>query len=154
MTRRAAVRVATIAMVLLGGWHTAICAANARIDAGLLVSAADRRGEPAIAGMDFSGPRETWNRLAHALRRGDRAGALQQLTPAAQERYAAVIDQWIAAKPFNEARFGTVRSVTLSGARYASVTLSRKKDTGTYGAEALMMRDEQGKWRIDRMPQD
>ena len=138
-------------LLALAAWSAC---AHVRIDPSLVVTVADRRGEPALSGMDFSGPREAWHRLAQALRRGDRATAMQQLTPAAQERYAAVIDRWIASRPFNEARFGQVRSVTLSGVRYATVTLSRKKDTGTYGAEAMLMRDEQGRWRIDRMPQD
>ena len=121
---------------------------------GSLLPVAERRGEAALPGMDFNGPRDAWQRLTQALHRGDRAGAMQQLTPNAQERYAKTIDDWLQKKPFDEARFGRIKSVTLSGARFATVNLTRKKDTGTYGAEVMMMRDDQGKWRVDRMPED
>jgi len=132
----------------------ASAAAVERVSSGSLLSIAERRGEPALPGMDFAGPRDAWQRLTQAIHRGDRAAALQQLTPNAQERYAKTLDQWLQKKPFDEARFGRIKSVTLSGTRYATVNLTRKKDTGTYGAEVMMMRDDQGKWRVDRMPED
>jgi len=132
----------------------ASAAAFERVPSGSLLSIAERRGEPALPGMDFNGPRDAWQRLTQAIHRGDRAAALQQLTPNAQERYAKTLDQWLQKKPFDEARFGRIKSVTLSGTRYATVNLPRKKDTGTYGAEVMMMRDDQGKWRVDRMPED
>ena len=131
----------------------AAAAAVERVPSGLL-SIAERRSEPALPGMDFNGPRDAWQRLTQAIHRGDRAAALQQLTPNAQERYAKTLDQWLQNKPFDEARFGRIKSVTLSGTHYATVNLTRKKDTGTYGAEVMMMRDDQGKWRVDRMPED
>ncbi|MDQ6618749.1 MAG: hypothetical protein M3Z31_03475 [Pseudomonadota bacterium] len=103
---------------------------------------------------DFSAPRETWQRLAQALQRGDRSAAQRQLTPAAQERYAATVDTWINAKPFDESRFGRVRAVTLSGPRFATVSLDRRRNGESYRSEAMMMRGDDGKWRVDRMPQD
>src|ERR1700688_4377632 len=41
---------------------------------------------------DFRGPRETWERLRLAIRRGDKAAALRELTPSAQQRLASVFD--------------------------------------------------------------
>jgi hypothetical protein len=117
-------------------------------------SAAERRSDAAPSAAEFSGPREAWHRLGTALRKGDRAGAMNELTPSAQDRYAALLDDWIRMKPFDENRFGKVKAVTLSGGQYATVKLTRKKNGATYGSEVMMMRGHDGKWRIDRIPTD
>ncbi|HZQ60385.1 MAG TPA: hypothetical protein VFC24_03490 [Casimicrobiaceae bacterium] len=112
---------------------------------------AERGTARAPAAMDFSGPREAWQRLAQALRRGDKDGAMKQLTPAAQERYEKSIDEWLKMKPFDEARFGRATSVTLTGAQFATVTVKRKKEDGTYSGQIMLMRGDDGRWRVDRM---
>jgi len=115
------------------------------------VAAAERSGVSPAA-MDFSGPRMTWQRLGEAVRRGDKDGALKLLTPAAQERDQKTINEWLKTKPFDEKRFGKVRAVTLSAGRFATVSITRVKDGGTYSADVMMMRGDDGRWRIDRLP--
>lgn len=42
--------------------------------------------------IDAKGALEAWDRFAKAFNRGDKATAMQQLTPGAQERYSPVFD--------------------------------------------------------------
>jgi Domain of unknown function (DUF4124) len=101
---------------------------------------------------EFRGPRETWKRLGQAIRRGDKDAALKELTPSAQQRFASVFDT-VGSKstPFNVDELGSVRSVMLAGEGFATITLTRKKADGTYAHEVMLMRDADGKWRIDNM---
>jgi Domain of unknown function (DUF4124) len=101
---------------------------------------------------DFRGPRETWERLGLAIRRGDRDAALKELTPSAQQRLASVFDAiGSKSKPFNAEELGSIRSVTLAGEGLATITLTRKKADGIYMRDVNLIRDAQGKWRIDNM---
>lgn len=101
---------------------------------------------------DFRGPRETWERMDQAIRRGDKDAALKELTPSAQQRLASVFDT-IGSKstPFNVEELGSVRSVMLSGEGLATITLTRKKADGSYTHQVNLIRDADGKWRIDNM---
>ena len=101
---------------------------------------------------DFRGPRETWERLGLAIRRGDKDAALKELTPSAQQRLASVFDT-IGSKstPFNAQELGSIRSVTLAGEGLATITLKRKKADGIYMHDVNLIRDAEGKWRIDNM---
>ena len=101
---------------------------------------------------DFRGPRETWERLGLAIRRGDKAAALKELTPSAQQRLASVFDT-IGSKstPFNAEELGSIRSVMLAGEGFATITLKRKKADGIYMRDVNLIRDAEGKWRIDNM---
>jgi hypothetical protein len=101
---------------------------------------------------DFRGPRETWERLGLAIRRGDKAAALKELTPSAQQRLASVFDT-IGSKstPLNAEGLGSIRSVTLAGKGLATITLTRKKADGIYTHDVNLIRDADGKWRIDNM---
>jgi Domain of unknown function (DUF4124) len=101
---------------------------------------------------EFRGPRETWERLALAMRRGDKNAALKELTPAAQLRLASVFDTVDSkSTPFNVEEFGSIRSVMLAGEGLATITLTRKKADGVYAHEVMLIRDADGKWRIDNM---
>ena len=42
--------------------------------------------------IDAKGPLETWDRFGKALNRGDKDGALRELTPSAREKYEPVFD--------------------------------------------------------------
>ena len=101
---------------------------------------------------DFRGPRETWERLGVAIRRGDKDAALKELTPAAKQRLAPVFDT-IGSKstPLNFEELGSIRSVMLAGEGLATITLTRKKADGIYGYEVNLIRDADGRWRIDNM---
>jgi hypothetical protein len=101
---------------------------------------------------DFRGPRETWERLGLAIRRGDKDAALKELTPSAQQRLAPVFDT-IGSKstPFKAEELGSIRSVMLAGEGLATITLTRKKADGIYMRDVNLIRDAQGKWRIDNM---
>jgi hypothetical protein len=101
---------------------------------------------------EFRGPRETWERLGQAIRRGDKDAALKELTPSAQQRFASVFDT-VGSKsiPFNVEELGSVRSVMLAGEGFATITLMRKKADGIYAHKVMLMRDADGKWRIDNM---
>lgn len=136
------------ALLLLRIGIVLACAAGAMP----MQATAAERGAVSPGAMDFSGPREAWQRLAQALRRGDKEGAMKLLTPSAQERDQKTIEEWLKAKPFDEKRFGKVRAVTLSGGRYATVNLTRIKDGGTYSSDVMMMRGDDGRWRIERLP--
>ena len=101
---------------------------------------------------DFRGPRETWERLGLAIRRGDKDAALKELTPSAQQRLASVFDTiGSKSKPFNAEELGSIRSVTLAGEGLATITLKRKKADGIYMRDVNLIRDAEGKWRIDNM---
>ena len=101
---------------------------------------------------DFRGPRETWERLGLAIRRGDKDAALKELTPSAQQRLASVFETiGSKSKPFNAEELGSVRSVTLAGEGLATITLTRKKADGIYIRDVNLIRDAEGKWRIDNM---
>ena len=101
---------------------------------------------------DFRGPRETWERLGLAIRRGDKDAALKELTPSAQQRLASVFDT-IGSKstPLNAEELGSIRSVMLAGEGLATITLTRKKADGIYMHDVNLIRDADGKWRIDNM---
>jgi len=101
---------------------------------------------------DFRGPRETWERLGLAIRRGDKDAALEELTPSARERFASVFDT-IGTKstPLNADELGSIRSVMLSGEGLATIKLARKKADGTYAHDVMLIRDADGRWRIDNM---
>lgn len=101
---------------------------------------------------DFRGPREAWERLGVAIRRGDKDAALKELTPAAKQRLAPVFDT-IGSKstPLNFDELGSIRSVMLAGEGLATITLTRKKADGIYGYEVNLIRDADGRWRIDNM---
>ena len=101
---------------------------------------------------DFRGPRETWERLGLAIRRGDRDAALKELTPSAQQRLASVFDT-IGSKsaPLNADELGSIRSVMLAGEGLATITITRKKADGIYVHDVNLIRDAEGKWRIDNM---
>lgn len=101
---------------------------------------------------DFRGPREAWERLGLAIRRGDKDAALKELTPAAKLRLAPVFET-IGSKstPLNFEELGSIRSVTLAGEGLATITLMRKKADGIYGYEVNLIRDADGRWRIDNM---
>jgi hypothetical protein len=101
---------------------------------------------------DFRGPREAWERLGLAIRRGDKDAALNELTPAAKLRLAPVFET-IGSKstPLNFEELGSIRSVTLAGEGFATITLTRKKADGIYGYEVNLIRDADGRWRIDNM---
>jgi Domain of unknown function (DUF4124) len=101
---------------------------------------------------DFRGPRETWERLGLAIRRGDKAAALKELTPSAQQRLASIFDT-IGSKstPLNAEGLGSIRSVTLAAKGLATITLTRKKADGIYTRDVNLIRDADGKWRIDNM---
>jgi hypothetical protein len=101
---------------------------------------------------DFRGPREAWERLGLAIRRGDKDAALKELTPAAKLRLAPVFET-IGSKstPLNFEELGSIRSVTLAGEGLATITLTRKKADGIYGYEVNLIRDADGRWRIDNM---
>jgi hypothetical protein len=101
---------------------------------------------------DFRGPRETWERLGLAIRRGDKDAALKELTPAAKLRLAPVFET-IGSKstPLNFEELGSIRSVTLAGEGLATITLTRKKADGIYMHDVNLIRDAEGKWRIDNM---
>jgi hypothetical protein len=101
---------------------------------------------------DFRGPRETWERLGLAIRRGDKNAALKELTPSAQQRLASVFDTiGSKSKPFNAEELGSIRSVTLAREGFATITLTRKKADGIYMRDVNLIRDAEGKWRIDNM---
>jgi hypothetical protein len=101
---------------------------------------------------DFRGPRETWERLGLAIRRGDKDAALKELTPSAQQRLASVFETiGSKSKPFNAEELGSIRSVTLAGEGLATITLTRKKADGIYMRDVNLIRDAEGKWRIDNM---
>ncbi|MEP7208938.1 MAG: hypothetical protein ABI920_18545 [Casimicrobiaceae bacterium] len=119
---------------------------GAASDAFAAVAHAD--APPAAA---FRAPRETWERLTRALGRHDRAAALRELTPSARARHEGDIEEWLAAEPFDPARFGKVTSVTLSGKQFATITLSRHKDDGLHAYDVMLMRGDDGRWRVDRM---
>lgn len=101
---------------------------------------------------DFRGPRETWERLGLAIRRGDKDAALKELTPSAQQRLASVFDT-VGSKsaPLNADELGSIRSVTLAGEGLATITLTRKKADGIYVHDVNLIRDAEGRWRIDNM---
>jgi hypothetical protein len=101
---------------------------------------------------DFRGPRETWERLGLAIRRGDKDAALNELTPSAKQRLAPVFDT-IGSKstPLNVEELGSIRSVMLAGEGLATITLTRKKADGIYAYEVNLIRDADGRWRIDNM---
>jgi len=101
---------------------------------------------------DFRGPRETWDRLTQAVVRGDKDAALKELTPSAQQRLGAVFDT-IGSKstPLTAEELGSIRSVMLAGDGLATLKLSRKKSDGTYAHDVMLIRDADGKWRIDNM---
>ena len=101
---------------------------------------------------DFRGPREAWERLGLAIRRGDKDAALKELTPAAKLRLAPVFET-IGSKstPLNFEELGSIRSVTLAGEGLATIMLRRKKADGIYGYEVNLIRDADGRWRIDNM---
>ncbi len=149
---------ATSARLLLGTGGAVIAAlacgaavALSPVPAAGALPAAIAASGPVPSAAAFRGPREAWERLASALARHDRAAAMQELTPSARARHGADIEEWLAAKPFDRARFGKVRSVTLSGERFATVTLTRRKDDGMHAYEVMLMRGDDGRWRIDRM---
>jgi hypothetical protein len=101
---------------------------------------------------DFRGPRETWERLGLAIRRGDKDAALKELTPSAQQRLASVFDTiGSKSKPFKAEELGSIRSVMLAGEGLATITLTRKKADGIYMRDVNLIRDAEGKWRIDNM---
>jgi hypothetical protein len=101
---------------------------------------------------DFRGPREAWERLGVAIRRGDKDAALKELTPAAKQRLAPVFDTiGSKSRPLNFEELGSIRSVMLAGEGLATITLTRKKADGIYGYEVNLIRDADGKWRIDNM---
>ncbi|HXM31902.1 MAG TPA: DUF4124 domain-containing protein [Xanthobacteraceae bacterium] len=101
---------------------------------------------------DFRGPRETWERLRLAIRRGDKDAALKELTPSAQQRLASVFDTiGSKSKPFNAKELGSIRSVMLAGEGLATIKLTRKKADGIYMHDVNLIRDAEGKWRIDNM---
>jgi Domain of unknown function (DUF4124) len=101
---------------------------------------------------DFRGPRETWDRLTLAVRRGDKQAALKELTPAAQQRLAELFDT-IGTKPgaMNADELGAIRSVMLAANGLATIKLTRKKPDGSYAHDVMLIRDADGKWRIDAM---
>ncbi len=101
---------------------------------------------------DFRGPRETWERLTQAVLRGDKEAAMRELTPAAQERLATVFDT-IGSKttPLTADELGSIRSVMLAGDGLATIKLNRKKADGTYAHDVMLIRNADGKWRIDNM---
>jgi hypothetical protein len=101
---------------------------------------------------EFRGPRETWERLGSAIRRGDKDAALKELTPSAKERLASVFDT-IGSKstPLSIEELGSIRSVTLAGVGLATITLTRTKADGIYLHQVNLIRDADGKWRIDNM---
>ena len=101
---------------------------------------------------EFRGPRETWERLGTAIRRGDKDAALKELTPSAQRRLASVFDT-IGSKSaaLNADELGAIRSVTLAGEGLATITLTRTKADGTYLYQVNLIRDAEGKWRVDTM---
>ena len=101
---------------------------------------------------EFRGPRATWERLGLAIRRGDKDAALRELTPSARERLAPVFDTIGSKSTSLKAEdLGSIRSVTLAGTSLATITLTRKKADGTYAQQVYLMRDADGKWRIDNM---
>ena len=101
---------------------------------------------------DFRGPREAWGRLTLALARGDKAAAMKELTPSAQQRYSDMLEKLSGkTKPVEIDRLGAVRSVTLTGDELATITLTRKKADGTYGYKVMLMRGADGRWRIENM---
>jgi hypothetical protein len=101
---------------------------------------------------DFRGPRETWERLGSAIRRGDKDAALKELTPSAKQRLASIFDT-VGSKstPLNAEDLGSIRSVMLAGEGLATITLTRTKADGTYVHQVNLIRDADGKWRIDSM---
>jgi hypothetical protein len=101
---------------------------------------------------DFRGPRETWERLTQAISRGDKDAALKELTPAAQERLAAVFDT-IGSKStlLNADELGSISSVMLARDGLATIKLVRKKSDGKYSHDVMLIRAADGKWRIDNM---
>ena len=101
---------------------------------------------------DFRGPRETWERLGVAVRRGDKDAALKELTPSARVRLASAFDT-VGSKsaPLNADELGSIRSVMLAGEGLATITLMRNKADGTYMHQVNLIRDADGKWRIDNM---
>jgi len=101
---------------------------------------------------EFRGPRETWERLGQAVRRGDKDAALKELTPSAKQRLAPVFDT-INSKTttLDGQELGSIRSVMLAGEGLATITLTRTKADGTYLHQVHLIRDADGKWRIDNM---
>lgn len=116
------------------------------------VPSASRAPNRVPSEADFRGPRETWERLGAAIRRGDKDAALRELTPAAQRRLATTLDT-IGSKsaPFNADGLGSVRSVMLGREGLATITLTRTKADGTYLYQVNLIRDADGKWRVDNM---
>ena len=101
---------------------------------------------------DFRGPRETWERLGAAVRRGDKDAALKELTPSARVRLASAFDTMGSkSAPLNAEDLGSIRSVMLAGEGLATITLMRNKADGTYMHQVNLIRDADGKWRIDNM---
>ena len=101
---------------------------------------------------EFRGPRETWERLGLAIRRGDKDAALKELTPSARQRLASVFDT-IGSKstPLNAEDLGSIRSVMLAGDGLATITLTRTRADGTYVHQVHLIRDAEGKWQIENM---
>jgi hypothetical protein len=116
------------------------------------VPSASRAPNRVPSEADFRGPRETWERLGAAIRRGDKDAALKELTPAAQRRLATSLDT-IGSKsaPFNADELGSIRSVMLAREGLATITLTRTKADGTYLYQVNLIRDAEGKWRVDNM---
>ena len=88
-----------------------------------------------------------------AIRRGDKDAALKELTPAAKLRLAPVFETIGSSKStsLNVEELGSIRSVTLAGEGFATIMLTRKKADGIYGYEVNLIRDADGRWRIDNM---
>src|SRR6266567_1758050 len=79
-----------------------------------------------------------------------RGGSKGPAADAAELRLAPVFET-IGSKstPLNFEELGSIRSVTLAGEGLATITLTRKKADGIYVHDVNLIRDAEGKWRID-----
>lgn len=104
---------------------------------------------------DFSGPLETWARLGEALKRGDKAAALNEFTFNARSKYSRVFDAVLKDNnSFDIAKLGIVRGMSLSD-EIAFLKLERKGSNGAVSTfEVQLIRDHDlfgTRWFIDEM---
>jgi hypothetical protein len=85
------------------------------------------------------------------LHAGNIAGAMGAVTNTVRDKYQSVFSRLGALLPsIIDNGFGVVTSLSVTN-EFADITVVRTKQDGQYGYHVLLIRDDDGLWRIDDM---
>ncbi len=91
-----------------------------------------------------------YTNMLRRLAAGDTSGALNAITPTMRDAYRDIFGRLGSSLPAAVQQLGGISEISM-GSDFADILVTRQKADGAYGYHVLLIRDDDGIWRIEGM---